>query len=41
MRRHRLRHMPVVDGAGAVVGMLELHEALAVAAGPLVRTSTG
>ena len=36
MRRHRLRHMPVVDAAGAVVGMLELHEALAVAAGPLV-----
>ena len=35
MRRHRLRHMPVVDGQGAVVGMLELHEALAVAAGPL------
>ena len=36
MRRHRLRHMPVVDGEGAVVGMLELHEALAVAAGPMV-----
>ena len=36
MRRHRLRHMPVVDGQGAVVGMLELHEALAVAAGPMV-----
>ncbi len=36
MRRHRLRHMPVVDAAGAVVGMLELHEALAVAAGPMV-----
>ena len=36
MRRHRLRHMPVVDGAGALVGMLHLHDALAVAAGPLV-----
>ena len=36
MRRHRLRHMPVVDGAGALVGMLDLHDALAVAAGPLV-----
>jgi CBS domain-containing protein len=36
MRRNRLRHMPVVDGEGAVVGMLELHEALAVAAGPMV-----
>ncbi len=36
MRRHRLRHMPVVDAAGAVVGMLDLHDALAVAAGPLV-----
>ena len=36
MRRHRLRHMPVVDGQGAVVGMLELHDALAVVAGPMV-----
>jgi signal-transduction protein with cAMP-binding, CBS, and nucleotidyltransferase domain len=36
MRRHRLRHMPVVDDAQAVVGMLDLHEALAVASGPLV-----
>ena len=36
MRRHRLRHMPVVDAIGAVVGMLELHQAVAVAAGPLV-----
>ena len=35
MRRHRLRHMPVVDDARSVVGMLDLHEALAVAAGPL------
>jgi CBS domain-containing protein len=36
MRRHRLRHMPVVDGQGVPVGMLDLHEALAVAAGPLL-----
>ncbi len=36
MRRMRLRHMPVVDAAGRLVGMLYLHEALAVAAGPLV-----
>lgn len=36
MRRHRLRHMPVVDALGRLVGMLFLHEALAVAAGPLV-----
>ena len=36
MRRHRLRHMPVVDGDGAPMGMLHLHDALAVAAGPMV-----
>ena len=36
MRRHRLRHMPVVEGQGAVVGMLELHEGLAVAAGRML-----
>lgn len=36
MRRRQVRHMPVVNGSGAVVGVLELHEALAVAAGPLV-----
>ncbi len=36
MRRRRLRHMPVVDAAGRLVGMLYLHEALAVAAGPLM-----
>lgn len=36
MRRHRLRHMPVVDAAGRLVGMLHLHDALAVAAGTLV-----
>ncbi len=32
MRRARLRHMPVVDAAGKVVGMLGLHQALAIAA---------
>ncbi len=36
MRRHRLRHMPVIDERERLVGMLYLHEALAVAAGPLV-----
>src|SRR5262249_42867209 len=36
MRRCRLRHMPVVDDRDALVGLLELHDALAVAAGPLV-----
>jgi len=36
MRRHRLRHMPVVDGAGALAGMIFLHDALAVAAGPFI-----
>ena len=36
MRRHRRRHLPVVDGQGDLVGMLELHAALEVAAGPLV-----
>jgi CBS domain-containing protein len=35
MRRRRLRHMPVVDAAGAPRGALELHEALAAAVGPL------
>lgn len=37
MRRHRLRHMPVTDSDGHLTGMLYLHEALAVAAGPLVQ----
>jgi CBS domain-containing protein len=32
MRRGRLRHMPVVDRRGRAVGILQLHEALAVAA---------
>ncbi|HEX6012074.1 MAG TPA: DUF294 nucleotidyltransferase-like domain-containing protein [Geminicoccaceae bacterium] len=36
MRRHHLRHMPVVDAGGALVGMLHLHDALAVAAGAMV-----
>ena len=36
MRRHRRRHLPVVDGQGDLVGMLELAAALEVAAGPLV-----
>jgi signal-transduction protein with cAMP-binding, CBS, and nucleotidyltransferase domain len=31
MRRRHLRHMPVVDGVGDVVGMLDLHVALSVA----------
>lgn len=37
MRRRRLRHMPVVEGSsGRVIGLLELHAALAVAAGRMV-----
>ncbi|MDP6574624.1 MAG: putative nucleotidyltransferase substrate binding domain-containing protein [Rhodospirillales bacterium] len=36
MRRHGLRHMPVVDAGGGLVGMLDLHDALAVAAERLV-----
>jgi len=36
MRRQRLRHMPVVDAAGALAGMLYLHDALAVASAGLV-----
>jgi len=36
MRRRGLRHMPVVDGSGTPVGMLELHDALAVASGQMV-----
>lgn len=31
MRRHSLRHMPVVDRSGRLAGMLYLHDALAVA----------
>jgi signal-transduction protein with cAMP-binding, CBS, and nucleotidyltransferase domain len=37
MRRVQLRHMPVVDATGVVVGLLHLHEALAVASGQLLR----
>ncbi len=37
MRRHGLRHMPVVDSAsGEVTGALEIQTALAIAAGPMV-----
>lgn len=36
MRRRGLRHMPVVDGAGALAGMLYLDHALAAANGGLV-----
>lgn len=36
MRRHDLRHMPVVDGSGALVGMLNLHDALASASAQFV-----
>ena len=36
MRRHNLRHMPVVDGSGALVGMLNLHDALASASAQFV-----
>ncbi|MHA1598815.1 MAG: DUF294 nucleotidyltransferase-like domain-containing protein [Alphaproteobacteria bacterium] len=31
MRRHELKHMPVVDGAGKVAGMLDLIDTMAVA----------
>ena len=36
MRRRGLRHMPVVDGGGALTGMLNLHDALAVASDQLM-----
>lgn len=36
MRRGRLRHMPVTDRDGRAVGILQLHEALALAAGQMV-----
>ncbi len=36
MRRRKLRHMPVIDGKGTPVGVLELHDALAVASGQMV-----
>lgn len=37
MRRHRLRHMPVVDPSGRLSGMLYLHDALAVATDRLMK----
>lgn len=37
MRRHRLRHMPVVDRSGRLTGMLYLHDALAVATDRLMK----
>ena len=37
MRRHDLRHMPVVDRAGLFVGILYLHDALAAASKGLMR----
>ena len=37
MRRHDLRHMPVVDRAGLFVGILYLHDALAAASQGLMR----
>ncbi len=37
MRRHGLRHMPVVDRQGRVAGMLYLHDALAAATSRLMR----
>ena len=37
MRRHALRHMPVVDRAGRLAGILYLHEALAAASEGLMR----
>lgn len=36
MRRHGLRHMPVVDACEKVVGMLRLHQAIAVAAASMI-----
>jgi len=37
MRRLRLRHLPVVDPAGRPVGMLNLVDAMAMAAAPVMR----
>ena len=37
MRRHELRHMPAVDRAGRIVGILYLHDALAAASEGLMR----
>ena len=37
MRRHKLRHMPATNRQGQIVGMLNLDDALAGAAGQIVR----
>jgi signal-transduction protein with cAMP-binding, CBS, and nucleotidyltransferase domain len=37
MRRHELRHMPVIDRKRRLVGLIYLHDALAVAADRLMR----
>ena len=37
MRRHDLRHMPVVDRAGRLAGIIYLHDALAAASDGLMR----
>ena len=37
MRRHDLRHLPVIDRHGHVSGLLHLHDALTVASAPLMR----
>ena len=36
MRSRRLRHMPVIDAGGRVVGILQQHEALAASAGKMM-----
>jgi signal-transduction protein with cAMP-binding, CBS, and nucleotidyltransferase domain len=41
MRRHGLRHMPVVDGAGRPIGSLDLHDALAATSAQLMRQIDG
>jgi signal-transduction protein with cAMP-binding, CBS, and nucleotidyltransferase domain len=41
MRRHALRHMPVVDGKGGLVGLIYLHDALAAASAPLMHQIDG
>jgi CBS domain-containing protein len=37
MRRHRLRHVPVVDGNGLLAGLLALHDVLLLLSGWLTR----
>jgi signal-transduction protein with cAMP-binding, CBS, and nucleotidyltransferase domain len=41
MRRHELRHMPVVDREGALVGLIYLHDALAAASSQLMHQIDG